>query len=165
MNVPIRKRKGFTLIELLIVITIIGILAVALVPRISQGPARARDVQRKADLSNIASSLELYYADIGSYPVAATVECLAPGTGTGDLLEDYLGGTFPTPPSGASAGTCSGANYIYMSADGSGYTIATETEILSTTTGYYCSITTWEPLSATACVSTDTAPFYYLLDR
>ncbi|KKR25748.1 MAG: hypothetical protein UT55_C0031G0009, partial [Candidatus Peregrinibacteria bacterium GW2011_GWE2_39_6] len=42
-------KKSFTLIELLIVITIIGILAVALVPRIMGGAPRARDVKRKAD--------------------------------------------------------------------------------------------------------------------
>ncbi|MBU2524527.1 type II secretion system GspH family protein, partial [Patescibacteria group bacterium] len=34
------KRKGFTLIELLIVITIIGILAVALLPKIVGVPAK-----------------------------------------------------------------------------------------------------------------------------
>ena len=75
-----QHRKGFTLIELLIVITIIGILAVALVPRISQGPARARDVQRKADISNITSALELYYADFGTYPdTLGADECLIGG--------------------------------------------------------------------------------------
>ncbi len=62
------NRKSFTLIELLIVITIIGILAIALVPRISSGPSRARDIQRKADLQNLATAVELYYADHGEYP-------------------------------------------------------------------------------------------------
>ncbi len=169
MNVPIRKRKGFTLIELLIVITIIGILAVALVPRISQGPARARDVQRKADMNNIASALELFYADTGLYPIAATAdfECLDGDGDTGEDLKNYLGGTFPTPPAGASAGDCSGANYIYMSTDGAGYTIGTETEILSTTASYYCPVDDWDPLSfdATVCAVDSSAPYYYVIER
>ncbi|MDX9971313.1 MAG: type II secretion system protein, partial [Candidatus Gracilibacteria bacterium] len=48
-----KNRKGFTLIELLIVITIIGILAVAFLPTLLGAPAKGRDTQRIADLQKL----------------------------------------------------------------------------------------------------------------
>lgn len=60
--------KGFTLIELLIVISIIGILASALVVNYIGVRSRGRDAQRKADLRQIQSALELYRSDSIGYP-------------------------------------------------------------------------------------------------
>jgi len=51
------NKKGFTLIELLIVITIIGILAVAFLPSLLGAPAKARDTQRIADVQKLAGIL------------------------------------------------------------------------------------------------------------
>lgn len=64
-----KKLKAFTLIEMLIVIVIIGILAAALIPRLSKARGRANDTARKADLSQIAASLVSYQIDKGKYPV------------------------------------------------------------------------------------------------
>lgn len=66
---------GFTLVELVIVIAVIGVLAtslIVLVNPISQ-LQKSRDATRKSDLSQIRSALELYRADIGSYPLQTTV--------------------------------------------------------------------------------------------
>lgn len=64
------RQAGFTLIELLIVITIIGILSSLMVVNYIGVRARARDAQRKADLRQIQSALELYRSDAGNYPAA-----------------------------------------------------------------------------------------------
>ncbi|PID34864.1 MAG: hypothetical protein CR971_01050 [candidate division SR1 bacterium] len=62
------RKGGFTLIEMLIVIVIIGILAAAIVPKITGVLARARDTQRVADLRNVAMAVENYKMDYGEYP-------------------------------------------------------------------------------------------------
>jgi|GEM_PF-1182717 len=52
--------KAFTLIELLIVIVIIGILAVALFPRLTGSQATARDTAKKATLQQVATIIIAY---------------------------------------------------------------------------------------------------------
>lgn len=64
------RTKGFTLIELLIVIAIIGVLATLLMVNFVGVRQRARDAQRKSDLRQIQSALELYRSDQGVYPNA-----------------------------------------------------------------------------------------------
>lgn len=61
---------------MLIVIVIIGILAAALIPRLSSARGRANDVARKADLSQLAAALVSYQIDHGSFPTSwCTVGC------------------------------------------------------------------------------------------
>lgn len=64
------KNSAFTLIELLVVMAIIGILAAVGLVSFRTSQARSRDAERKSDLKQIASSLELYYADYAKYPGA-----------------------------------------------------------------------------------------------
>jgi type II secretion system protein G len=64
----IRLKKGFTLIELLVVVAIIGVLSALLMSNFVGIRQRARDGQRKSDLRQIQSALELYRADNGAYP-------------------------------------------------------------------------------------------------
>jgi len=85
-----KKFKGFTLIELLIVISIIGILAVALLPNILSAPATARDAGRKAELNSVLSALEQYKAANGEYPTT-TDGCLP-----GSLTNFFKGNKLPT---------------------------------------------------------------------
>lgn len=92
-----KTRKGFTLIELLIVITIIGILAVALLPRVLGAPQRARDASRKAALQQIAGVLETYMSDNGTYPALTDGGCIDDAGTSGDLLA-YFDGTSPKDP-------------------------------------------------------------------
>lgn len=59
---------GFTLIELLVVISIIAILTSFLTANFIGVRQKARDAQRKSDLKQIQSALELYRSDNGAYP-------------------------------------------------------------------------------------------------
>lgn len=67
---------GFTLIELLIVIAIIGILSTLLMTNFIGVRQRARDAQRKSDIRQMQSALELYRSDTGSYPSAGGTNTL-----------------------------------------------------------------------------------------
>ena len=67
---------GFTLVELLVVISIIGILASIGLVAFNSAQARSRDVQRKSDLKQISSALELYYSDYGQYPGSSNGQIL-----------------------------------------------------------------------------------------
>lgn len=61
---------GFTLIELMVVIAIIGILTGLVGGNYLSSRARARDAERKNDLRQVQSALEMYHNDNGRYPVA-----------------------------------------------------------------------------------------------
>lgn len=62
--------RGFTLVELILVIGIIGILTggVIIAINVPLQLQKARDGQRKSDLKQIQSAIELYRTDQGSYP-------------------------------------------------------------------------------------------------
>lgn len=75
LNSQFSTLRGFTLIELLIVLAIIGILTSFLMVNFIGAKARARDAQRKSDLRQIQSALELYRADQGQYPAAPLPAC------------------------------------------------------------------------------------------
>jgi general secretion pathway protein G len=63
-----RVTRGFTLIEIMIVVVILGILAVAIVPKIMGRPDEARITAAKADIATIMQALKLYRLDNGVYP-------------------------------------------------------------------------------------------------
>ena len=86
-----RKNRGFTLIELVVVIIIIAILAAVAVPKFYDRADDAREAATLQSLSTLRGSIELYRADVGSYPSALTTDLAA-----------YLKSPFPTTSIGGS---------------------------------------------------------------
>lgn len=61
-------RRAFTLVEMLLVITIIGILAALVIPKMVGRSEQARQAAAHADLSSIKTALDAYEVDNGFYP-------------------------------------------------------------------------------------------------
>jgi general secretion pathway protein G len=60
--------SAFTLVEMLLVITIIGILAALVVPKMMGRSEQARQAATHADLSAIKTALDAFEVDNGFYP-------------------------------------------------------------------------------------------------
>jgi general secretion pathway protein G len=63
-----QRISGFTLVELLIVMAIIGVLATFFIGSYTGVQKKARDANRKSDLTQISKALEIYYNDHRRYP-------------------------------------------------------------------------------------------------
>ncbi|MCH8042997.1 MAG: type II secretion system protein [Planctomycetes bacterium] len=86
------RRQAFTLLELLAVVTILGIIAVIVVPRVTTTSTAAK---QKAHLHNkavINAAVERYYVTEGSWPSADLNEMVPPAT------YDYFPDGLPTNP-------------------------------------------------------------------
>ena len=119
----INLRKGFTLIELLIVITIIGVLAVAFLPSILGAPAKARDVARKGHLNQISTALEAYVLDGASYPAVSNKAgfLCVDSTDLAPVVKYIQGGSIPKDPSNTDLPNlgkdCGEGKYLYVKMD------------------------------------------------
>lgn len=61
------NEKGFTLIELMIVVAIIGILAAIAIPNFMAYQCKANQREGQAQMSNLRTALEAYYAENNTY--------------------------------------------------------------------------------------------------
>lgn len=60
---------GFTLVELMVVISIIGILSAIVYANFGSARASSRDAERKSDIRNLQTAIELYKKQYNRYPV------------------------------------------------------------------------------------------------
>ena len=63
-----KLKRAFTLVEMLLVVTIIGILAALVIPKIVGRSEQARTTAAHADLSAIKTALDAFEVDNGYYP-------------------------------------------------------------------------------------------------
>lgn len=134
--------SGFTLIELLIVIAIIGILTTLLTTNYIGIRQRARDAQRKSDIRQLQSALELYRTDQGQYFQKSTSPYYINATAcktSGPLRAGSVNYMTKVPCDPLGVSTFNSGNYYYYS-DGATYRLAAclenanDSDINSTTT-------------------------------
>jgi general secretion pathway protein G len=80
------RRLGFSLVELVVVILILGILAAVAAPRMFDTATSARENGTRTSLAVVRDAIELYRAQNGNYPTAATIAA---------DLRTFLKGSFP----------------------------------------------------------------------
>ena len=68
-----RRLSGFSLLELLAVVTILGIIAVVVIPRISVSAGTAKANAATQSQAEINSAAERYYFDLAAWPATLTV--------------------------------------------------------------------------------------------
>ena len=143
MQYPMQQTaRAFTLIELMIVIAIIAILAAILIPNYLHARAESQTVACEDYEKEIATALEEYAVDNGSYPATGAVTPALFGVGT-----SYLAVTPLDPVSAAQynystvAPDCLAAGNKYEIIDGGGHdpTVQIPQAALGATTIYYCS--------------------------
>jgi prepilin-type N-terminal cleavage/methylation domain-containing protein len=93
----VRRRRGFSLLELLAVVTILGIIAVVVIPRISVSSSTAKANANNQNKAEINSAVERWYFNNGTWPA----------TNLSDIGADtnYFPNGVPTNPVDGSAYT------------------------------------------------------------
>ncbi len=81
----VKNKKGFTLIELVIVVAILGVLALLVVPNVTNRVSEAKETVLEANIKVINNAIKLYYAIEGKYPRSDTLDNLLE-----DLDPEYL---------------------------------------------------------------------------
>lgn len=82
--------SGFTLVELLVVIAIIGVLATAGLSAIRSAQNQAKTSKCAANLHALHQATMSYFADVGKYPLASSVEVWGQEMDSFGNLHDYF---------------------------------------------------------------------------
>jgi len=115
-----KSLSGFTLIELLVVIAIIGTLASVVLASLNTARAKARDVRRLSDVTQIQKALQLYWLDNNAWPARTADACaggwdVTPCNGNSTFIQPLIDGgylpSFPTDPVGT--GNMQYRYYVY----------------------------------------------------
>jgi general secretion pathway protein G len=87
-RLPRRHAAGFTLLEIVIVVALIGLILAVVANRIMGSQKRAEYRLAETQLSNLASKVEQYEADVGTLPESLQQLVEAPA-GSPDWLGPY----------------------------------------------------------------------------
>lgn len=68
MNTRKHRRGGFSLLELLAVVTILGVIAAVIIPRISNSKVAAQREVNKQNIAEINTAVERWYFEKGTWP-------------------------------------------------------------------------------------------------
>jgi prepilin-type N-terminal cleavage/methylation domain-containing protein len=168
-----KKRSGaFTLVELLIVISVIGILAVVLMPSIMEAPVSARDASRKIALENVVEAIEAYKANNAGINPSTTSACLTDSSSLIGISDHITGGldalisqkNIQAPD--AVMGTCNNTNIksiFYRRVDNNKYSVCTYLEKAGSGSGYFASIASLSPYDLTVLASGSTSKIYCIV--
>ncbi len=110
-----KKQFGFTLIELLVVIAIIGLLSSVVLYALASARMKARDARRIADMHQLQTGLELYYAQNGEYPMPygpSAVQWVVSTDSTWSVLQALMVSVMPRLPVDPIQKAGTGANSV-----------------------------------------------------
>jgi prepilin-type N-terminal cleavage/methylation domain-containing protein len=102
------SERGFTLVELMVVVAIIALIAGIIIPNYVHARQQATVADSEATMKQIATALELYFADFETYPTGSKVNVTP--TLFGGAGNSYLNAT----PDNAHQ------DYVYTYSGGSG---------------------------------------------
>src|SRR3954467_12095996 len=102
-SVAYRKRAGFSLMELLAVVTILGIIAAIIVPRVAVSSDTAKTKVNAHNKATINAAVERWYVEKGTWPANNLSDIGA------DL--NYFPDGIPTNPTNATAYTLNAATH------------------------------------------------------
>lgn len=92
-----REKEGYTLLELMVVLSILSVLLLVAVPRLTAMVEKSKEGSTKGNLAIIRSALQVYYADNeGGYP-EDSLESLGGGKYLTAMPRANIYNTFPHP--------------------------------------------------------------------
>lgn len=94
-------RAGYSLLEILIVLTIIGLIATLVGPRLLAQLDRSKVTAARVQVQALMSAVETMYLDIGRYPTATeglSILSESPQDGSANWVGPYLEGALPRDP-------------------------------------------------------------------
>lgn len=115
-----RKVSGFTILELLVSIAVVVMLMSAVMIVMSGVKQKSRDAERMSELRQVGNALNLYYTNIGRFPIAVSATPLSGSDAVSQALINE--GAIPAGPVDPLYPTYA---YSYQSStDGSSFTIS-----------------------------------------